>query len=92
MIQLQVDSAAIQEIIQTGAGVGLQFLPSNFQILAPAISSILTIITAAIIRFFEKKRIERERKKELRDIVQTYLDKDNTEFEKIIEEIQKKDL
>lgn len=92
MILWEIDSAGIQELIQTGAGLGVQLLPQNFQILAPAISSVLTILTAAVIRYFEKRRIEKERKRELQDIVKIYLLKDKEELSKKISELQKRSI
>lgn len=92
MIPLDIDSTSIQNIVQNVAGIGLNLLPNNFQILAPAISSLITILTAAIIRYFEKKKIHQEQKETMRELMHLYLQKDSAELSKRIYEMQKKDL
>lgn len=89
---LQIDSAAIQETVQTISKTGLSLLPPDWQILAPALSSIITIITAAIIRAWEKNKIRREQRQEMKDLIQVYLQRDETALHDKINEIQKKNL
>ena len=91
MIQLlNIDSAGIQQAVQQAGQVGTSFLPGDWQILAPAISSILTLITAAIIRAVEKGRIRREQRQERREIIQAYLQKDSGVLAEKINELQQK--
>lgn len=90
MILLDIlDSLQIQKTVETVSNIGINLLPGDWQILAPAISSILTLITAAIIRAIEKAQIKKEEKKKAAEIIQAYLSKDEIELAKKIHELQK---
>jgi len=87
---LQIDSAGIQQAVQQAADIGTSFLPGDWQILAPAISSVLTLITAAIIRAWEKAQIRKEQRQERRAIIQAYLEKDSAALAAKVSELQNK--
>lgn len=53
-----IDSAAIQQTLGILTDTGLNFLPDHLRLLGPIISAIVTALTAGIIRFFEKRKIE----------------------------------
>ena len=53
-----IDSTAIQETVGILTNTGLNFLPEHLRLLAPALSALITAITAAFIRYFEKRKIE----------------------------------
>ena len=86
---LQIDSALIQQVTQEITGLGVSFLPLQYQLFAPAISAIITAITAAIIRHVEKKKIKSKHEKERSEIMQAYLQRDTEEMARIIHEINK---
>jgi hypothetical protein len=86
---LQLDSALIQQVTQEITGLGVSFLPPYYQLFAPAISAIITAITAAIIRHVEKKKIKSNHEKERSEIMQAYLKRDTEEMARIIHEINK---
>ena len=91
MTLLEIDSSAIQQAVQQAGQVGISFLPGDWQILAPAISSILTLITAAIIRAWEKGQMKREQRRERREIIQAYLLNDSAALAEKVSELQNKD-
>lgn len=91
MTLLSIDSAGIQEAVQQAGQIGINFLPGDWQILAPAISSILTLITAAIIRAWEKGQMKRKQRQERREIIQAYLLNDSAALAEKVSELQKKD-
>ena len=62
-----IDSSAIQETVKIATEAGILFLPEHFKLLAPAISALITAITAAIIRHFEKKNLETVYKRSLQN-------------------------
>jgi len=84
---LQIDSALIQQVTQEITGLGVSFLPLHYQLFAPAISAIITAITAAIIRHVEKKKIKSKYEKKRSKIMQAYLKGDTEEMVKIINQI-----
>lgn len=92
MIPFQIDSAGIQQAVDQAGQFAVSFLPGDYQLLAPAISSILTLITAAIIRAIEKASIKRQQRQEMRDLVQIYLAKDKEALDQKINEIQNRNL
>jgi len=92
MTLLQIDSAGIQNAVQQTGQVVASLLPGDWQLLAPAFTSVLTLITAAIIRAVEKGRMKREQKNRMRELVQIYLSKDADALHDKINEIQKRDL
>ena len=87
---LQVDSAAIQEVVQSVTNTGTQFLPGAYKLLAPAISAVITLITAAIIRAIEKSKIEKRHRTQRQDLIQAYLSKDSAALAEKISELQKR--
>ena len=91
MTLLSIDSAGIQEAVQQAGQIGINFLPGDWQILGPAISSVLTLITAAIIRAWEKGQIKRQQRQERREIIQAYLLNDSAALAEKVSELQKKD-
>ena len=90
MIQLVIDSMGIQHTVDGIAKIGISLLPGDWQILAPAISSFVTIITAAIIRSIEKSKIQKNQRREMREIVQAYLEKDTASLSEKINDLQKR--
>lgn len=87
---LQIDSAGIQEIVQSVTNTGTQFLPGAYKLLAPAISAVITLITAAIIRAIEKGKINKRHRIERQDLIQAYLSKDSAALAQKISELQKR--
>lgn len=85
---LQIDSALIQQVTQEITGVGVSFLPLQYQLFAPAISAIITAITAAIIRHVEKKKIKSKHEKERAELIKAHLQKDAAQMGKIINKIK----
>lgn len=62
------DSLAIQQTVQTVSNVGTQFIPAPWNLFGPAITSIVTIITGAIIRSIERGKMKRRHKKEIDEL------------------------
>ena len=52
-----IDSSAIQQGVQIAVETGTNFLPFGWKFLGPVISTLATLITAAIIRHVEKRQI-----------------------------------
>lgn len=92
MIPLEIDSLGIQNAVQQAGQLAASLLPGDWQLLAPAFTSVLTLITAAIIRAVEKGRMKREQRNQMRELVQIYLSKDADALENKINEIQKREL
>jgi hypothetical protein len=87
-----IDSAAIQHAVQTATNAGTQFLPGAYQLFAPGITAIVTLITAAIIRAVEKRNIKRKHKKECQELVQAYLSKDTGLLAEKISELKSRNI
>lgn len=87
---LQVDSAAIQQAVQAVTGIGVQFLPKGYTILAPAISALITLATAAVIRAIERGGIKKRHRQERQEIIQAYLKEDSAALAEVISKLQKR--
>lgn len=85
---LQIDSAAIQEVVQIVTTTGTSFLPGAYKLLAPAISALVTLITAAIIRAIEKGGMKKKQRIERQELIQAYLSKDSAALAEKISELQ----
>ena len=57
---MTTDSAIIQNVVQQITGIGTNAIPKPWGIFAPAITAVVTAITAFIIRFFEKKALVKQ--------------------------------
>ena len=88
MILLQIDSAAIQQVVQSVTDTGTSFLPGAYKLLAPAISAVVTLITAAIIRAVEKGAMKKKQRAERQELIQAYLSKDSEALAEKISELQ----
>lgn len=58
----QIDSAQIQNIVQTGNAIGQSFLPPSVQPFGTLITFAITALTAFFIRLAEKRRLKKQGK------------------------------
>ena len=84
-----IDSAAIQSAVSAAADAGTSFLPFPYKFLAPIISSLLTMITAAIIRHVEKGEIKAKHNAEKSELIKAHLLKDTETLNKKLSEYGK---
>ena len=84
-----IDSAAIQAAVSAAADAGTSFLPFPYKFLAPIISSLLTLITAAIIRHVERGQMRDKHNAEKSEIIKAYLSKDAEQLNKKLSDYEK---
>ena len=84
-----IDSATIQAAVSAAADAGISFLPFPYKFLAPIISSLLTMITAAIIRHVESGQMRDKHNAEKSEIIKAYLTKDTEQLNKKLSEYGK---
>ena len=83
-----IDSALFQQIAAEVSRTSFAALPEPYLQFAPALGMIVTAITAAIIRHIEKRRILKQHRSEQNKIIQAYLQRDNVEINKIINNLK----
>lgn len=61
---LEIDSTAVFTLLEKATRAALLFLPSDFQLFAPLITSAITALAAFIWRAIEKKRVIKQTREE----------------------------
>ena len=65
--QVDLDSVAIQQGVQTADQIGQKFIPAPWNVFSPLITFFVTTLTGAIIRAIEKGKMKRKHKRELEE-------------------------
>lgn len=86
-----IDSTAIQEIVKETTNTGFMFVPENYKFLLPLVTTALTAISAAIIRYYEKSELIHNHEREKTEILKEYLKADAPALKNRLDQIKNKD-
>ena len=86
-----IDSTAIQEILKDTTATGFIFVPDNYKFLLPLVTTALTAISAALIRYYERSELIDAHEREKTQILKEYLKADEPALKEKLNQLKNKD-